>query len=68
MIRSPIWSSICILSPYLFVFCIFEQGPWQCNNFSRHQTKYIGAIASSQLLKSMFLQTLPQNFFSKRDL
>ena len=68
MISSPNWSSICSPESILFVFCIFEQGPWQCNNFSRHQTKYIGAIASSQLLKSMFLQTLPQNFFSKRDL
>ena len=47
----------------LFVFCIFEQGPWQCNNFSRHQTKYIGAISSSQLQKLKFYQTRQLNFF-----
>ena len=63
MIRSPIWSSICSLESIFIVFCIFEQGPWQCNNFSRHQTKYIGAISSSQLQKLKFYQTRQLNFF-----
>ena len=62
MIRSPIWSSICSLESIFIVFCIFEQGPWQCNNFSRHQTKYWRH--SPQLLKPMFTRTPPHNFFS----